>query len=332
MRRDTTSDLMAFLAVVRERNFTKAAASLGVSQSALSHTMRQLEERLGVRLLTRTTRAVAPTVAGQQLADRIGPHFQAIGVELDALNEWRDKPAGSIRLCASDHAASAVLWPRLGAFLGVYPDIIVELVVDNGLTDIINGRFDAGVRMGEHLARDMISARITPDIVFAVVGSPAYFARRPVPSRPQDLDRHSCIGFRFSEASGIYVWEFEDPAGQAIRVRTAGQFVTNNSFSARAAARDGIGLAYLPEDLVRDDLASGRLVRVLQPWLPRWDGLYLYYPSRRQSSPAFTVLVEALRHREAGAGSGTATGSGSGAVAAAGQARGGNVAAASSKP
>lgn len=296
MARENTSDLLAFLAVARERSFTRAAAKIGVTQSALSHTIRQLEARLGIRLLTRTTRAVSPTEAGQRLLDRIGPHFDEIEAQVEALSELRDKPAGTIRISAADYAIKHVLWPKLRTFLPRYPDIKVELVLDNGLTDIVSERYDAGVRMGEHLAKDMISARIGPDFCLAVVGAQSYFAGHPMPVHPKDLIGHTCINFRLPTFGGLYAWEFEED-GREIKIRVEGQLIFNNIFAALDAALDGFGLAYIPEEIILPYVAEGRLVRVLREWSPYWDGYHLYYPSRRQASPAFVCLLEALRHR-----------------------------------
>jgi DNA-binding transcriptional LysR family regulator len=293
MARDTVNDLAAFIAVAREQSFTRAAAKLGVSQSALSHTLRQLEARLGVRLLTRTTRAVSPTEAGERLLNGIGPHFDEIEAQVEALNELREKPAGTVRIVAAEYAITYVLWPKLKKLISEYPDIKVELVLDNGLTDIVTERYDAGVRMGEHLAKDMISARIGPDFCLAVVGSPAYFENRP---HPKDLVEHDCINFRLPSAGGLYVWEFEDK-GREIKIKVDGQLAFNNSFNSLEAALDGFGLAYIPEEMILPYVEAGRLVRVLQKYSPPWDGYYLYYPSRRQASPAFVKLLEALRHR-----------------------------------
>lgn len=294
--RENVNDLIAFLAVARESSFTKAAARLGVSQSALSHTIRQLEARLGVRLLTRTTRAVSATDAGERLLNSIGPHLDEIEAQLEALGELRDKPAGTIRIAASDHALKHVIWPKLKDVLPRYPDISVELVLDNGLTDIVTERYDAGVRMGEHLAKDMISARIGPDFCLAVVGSPSYFAEHPVPTHPKDLTAHTCINFRLQGSGTFYAWEFEED-GHEIRVRVTGQLAFNNTFHCLDAALEGHGLTYIPEDVILPHVEAGRLVRVLQEFSPYWDGYHLYYPSRRQSSPAFVAVVEALRHR-----------------------------------
>nr|WP_210292519.1 LysR family transcriptional regulator [Rhizobium sp. BK602] len=289
--------MLAFVAVARERSFTRAAAKLGVSQSALSHTIRQLEARLGVRLLSRTTRAVTPTEPGERLLEGIAPHFDEIEVQVDALNALRDKPAGTIRITAADYAIKYVLWPKLRKFLPQYPDIKVELVLDNGLTDIVTERYDAGVRMGEHLAKDMISARIGPDFCLAVVGSPSYFASRPEPHHPKDLVGHACINFRFPSSGGLYVWEFEED-GRELRIRVDGQVNFNNSFDILQAALDGFGLAYIPEEIILPYVKEGRLVRTLRKFSPHWDGYHLYYPSRRQSSPAFIAVLDALRHRE----------------------------------
>jgi DNA-binding transcriptional LysR family regulator len=296
MLRENISDLMAFVAVARERSFTKAAIQLGVSQSALSHTMRLLEARLGVRLLARTTRAVSVTEAGERLLGGIGAQLDEIEAQVEALGELRDKPAGTIRISAADYAIKYVLWPKLRKFLPHYPDIKVELILDNGLTDIVADRFDAGVRMGEHLAKDMISARIGPDFCLAVVGAPSYFAGRAKPAHPKELVNHTCINFRLPSSGGLYAWEFEEN-GREFKVRVEGQLAFNNIFDSLDATLDGFGLAYIPKEIVLPHVQQGRLLRVLQEWSPPWDGYHLYYPSRRQSSPAFVVLVEALRHR-----------------------------------
>jgi DNA-binding transcriptional LysR family regulator len=296
MARPGVNDLLAFLAVAKEASFTRAAARLGVSQSALSHTVRTLEERLGLRLLTRTTRSVAPTEAGERLLRSIGPRFDEIEAELAALSALREKPAGTIRINAGEHAADAVLWPALEKFLPGYPDIKVELVVDYGLTDIVAGRYDAGVRLGEQVARDMIAVRIGPDFRMAVVGAPEYFARRPKPKVPQDLTAHDCINLRLPTYGGLYAWEFEK-RGRELKVRVEGQLVFNNFAPRLSAALAGFGLGYFPEDTVRGDVAKGRLVSVLDDWCPTFSGYHLYYPSRRQPTPAFALLVDALRYR-----------------------------------
>src|SRR5579863_6490085 len=296
MPRENFNDLLAFLAVAKARSFTKAAALLGVSQSALSHTVRGLEERLGLRLLTRTTRSVAPTEAGERLLRAAGPRIEEIKAELAALSALRDKPAGTIRITAHDHAVRAVLWPALEKLLPNYPEIRVEIVIDYGLTDIVAERFDAGVRTGEMVAKDMVAVRIGPDMRSAVVGAPAYFARRARPKTPQDLTAHKCINLRLPTHGGLYAWEFEK-AGREMNVRVDGQLVFGTATLLLTAARAGFGLAYLTEEQVRDDLKSGRLVRVLADWCPPFSGYHLYYPSRRQPTQAFSLLVDALRYR-----------------------------------
>jgi DNA-binding transcriptional LysR family regulator len=294
--RGNVNDLLAFLAVARERSFTRAAAKLGVSQSALSHTIRGLETRLGLRLLTRTTRSVSPTEAGERLLLTAGPRFDEIEAELDALSELRDKPAGTVRITTGEHAAETILWPKLAKILPRYPDIKVEIAVDNSLTDIVTERYDAGVRFGEQVAKDMIAVRIAPDMRMAVVGTPAYFETRPVPRKPQDLIGHACINLRLPTYGGLYAWEFEK-SGRELKVRVEGQLVFNRLAQILAATLAGFGLAYLPQDLVAPYLAKGRLKRVLEDWCAPFAGYHLYYPSRRQSSPAFALLVEALRYR-----------------------------------
>ena len=296
MHRGNLDDLLAFVAVGRERSFTKAAAKLGVSQSALSHTIRELEARLGVRLLTRTTRSVSPTEAGERLLRNVAPRFEEIEAELATLRELREKPAGTVRLTAGDHAIRSVLWPKLAKFLPKYPDIKIELAIDYGLTDIVAQRYDAGVRWGEQVGKDMIAVRIGPDIRFAVVGSKSYFAKRSLPKIPQDLISHACINLRLPTYGGLYAWEFEK-GGRELKVRVEGQLVFNSIFQVLDAALGGFGIAFVPEDLAQIHLAKGRLKRVLEEWCLPWSGYHLYYPSRRQSSPAFTLLVDALRHR-----------------------------------
>jgi DNA-binding transcriptional LysR family regulator len=289
-------DLGAFLAVAKERSFTRAAAQLGVSPSALSHTIRRFEEQLGVRLLTRTTRSVSPTDAGERLMRTVGPHFDEICAELEGLSELRDKPAGMIRITAVDHAAETVLWPKLAGFLAEYPDIKIDLVVDNTLRDIVSERFDAGIRMGERLARDMIAVKIGPEIRLAAVATPAYFAERGTPKTPQDLAHHACINMRLATLGGVYAWEFEK-GSREINVRVEGQLTVNDIAVIRKAALNDLGIAFIPEDLVRPDIEAGKLVAVLDDWSPPFPGYYLYYPSRRQQSQAFALLVEALRYR-----------------------------------
>jgi DNA-binding transcriptional LysR family regulator len=296
MPRHNFNDLLAFRAVAGERSFTRAAALIGVSPSALSHTIRGLEERLGVRLLTRTTRSVAPTEAGEKLLATIGPHFDEIEAGLAALGELRDKPAGTIRITTGDHAAETIVQPAMAKLLPDYPDIRVEISVDIGLRDIVAERFDAGIRLGEQVARDMISVRIGPDMRMAAVASPAYFAERGRPRVPQDLAGHNCINLRFPTLGGLYAWEFEK-GPRELNVRVEGQLIVNDIALARRAAMDGLGLAYLPDDYAAEALARGELVRVLGDWSPPFPGYHLYYPSRRQQSPAFALLVEALRYR-----------------------------------
>ena len=296
MLRGNLDDLLAFVAVARERSFTRAAARLGVSQSALSHTMRELEARLGVRLLTRTTRSVSPTEAGERLLNTVGPRLEDIEAELGALGELRDKPAGTIRLTATEYAADEILLPKLAKLLRAYPDIKVEIVIDYGLTDIVAQRFDAGVRSGEQVAKDMIAVRIAPDMRIAVVGAPSYFKRQPEPKRPQDLVNHNCIKLRLPTHGGVYAWEFEK-AGRELRVRVDGQLTYNTTAQMFSAALAGLGLAYVPEGLAKPHVAKGRLKRVLTDWCPPYSGYHLYYPSRRQPSAAFALLVDALRER-----------------------------------
>jgi DNA-binding transcriptional LysR family regulator len=296
MQRVNLNDLLAFLAVGRERSFTKAAAKLGVSQSALSHTIRELEARLGVRLLTRTTRSVAPTEAGERLLHTVGPRFEEIEAELAAIGELREKPAGTIRITATEYAADAILLPKLAKLLREYPDIKVEIIIDYGLTDIVAQRYDAGVRSGEQVAKDMIAVRIGPDMRMAVVGAPSYFKGRSEPKKPQDLIGHNCITLRLPTHGGLYVWEFEK-GGRELRVRVEGQLTYNTTAQMLNAAVAGVGLAYVPEGLVQAYLAKGRLKRVLEDWCLPYSGYHLYYPSRRQPSAAFVLLVNALRYR-----------------------------------
>ncbi|QQO17480.1 LysR family transcriptional regulator [Bradyrhizobium diazoefficiens] len=297
MPRADVNDLLAFFAVARERSFTRAAAQLGVSQSALSHTVRALEERLGLRLLARTTRSVAPTEAGERLLRNVAPRFDEIEAELSALTALRATPSGTLRITTGEHAAQTILWPTLARLMPRYPDVKIELVLDNGLTDIVAERYDAGVRLGEQVAKDMIAVRIGPEMRMAVVGAPAYFAARPKPKRPHDLTEHNCINIRLPTYGGIYAWEFEK-RGRAMKVRVDGQLIFNNGLLRMNAVLAGLGLAYLPEDLVKREIANGRLIHVLADWCAPFAGYHLYYPSRRQPTPAFAVLVEALRYRK----------------------------------
>jgi len=296
MRRGGFHDVIAFVSVAKERNFTKAAAKLGVSQSALSHTVRALEARLGVRLLARTTRSVAPTEAGERLLAVVAPRFDEIDAELAALSELRERPAGTIRITAGEHPASAILWPAIARLLPDYPDIKVEVIVDQGLTDIVSERYDAGVRLGEQVDKDMIAVRIGPDMRMAVVGAPSYFARRRKPKTPHDLTEHNCVNLRLPTYGDLYAWEFEK-GGRELRVRVDGQLVFNTIDLRLKAVLAGVGLACLPEEQVSGPLARGDLIRVLADWCPPFSGYHLYYPSRRQPTPAFVVLLEALRYR-----------------------------------
>ncbi|QKK29573.1 LysR family transcriptional regulator [Rhizobium indicum] len=290
------NELVAFLTVARERSFTRAAAKLGVSQSALSQTVRGLEEKLGLRLLTRTTRSVSPTQAGERLLERVGPRFEEIQFEIAALSEMRERPAGTIRITAGEHSAISILAPVLARFLPDHPDINVEVIVDYGLTDIVAERYDAGIRLGEQLAKDMIAVRIGPEMCMAVVGTPSYFERHPRPDIPQDLTAHNCINMRLPTHGTIYPWEF-DKDGRELRVRVEGQMVFNNIAMRIDAVLNGLGLAYMPEDQVQPYIEDGRLIRVLEDWCQPFSGYHLYYPNRRHASPAFTLFVDALRYR-----------------------------------
>jgi DNA-binding transcriptional LysR family regulator len=296
MQRGSLDDLRALVTVGRERSFTKAAAKLGVSQSALSQTIRELEARLGVRLLTRTTRSVSPTEAGERLLQTVGPRFEEIDVELAAISELREKPAGTIRITATEYAADTILLPKLAKLLPKYPDIKVEIIIDYGLTDIVAQRYDAGVRSGEQVAKDMIAVRIGPDMRMAVVGAPSYFKTRPEPKKPQDLITHNCITLRLPHG-GLYAWEFEK-GGRDLRVRVEGQLTYNTTAQELNAALAGLGLAYVPEGLAQPHLAKRRLKRVLEDWCLPYSGYHLWYPSRRQSAAAFALLVDALRYRD----------------------------------
>lgn len=290
------NDLQAFVAVARDQSFTKAAAKLRITPSALSHTMRTLEERLGVRLLARTTRNVAPTEAGARLLRAIAPLFDQITAEVEALAELQDRPRGTIRITCTDDQIELCLRPMLAKFLKDYPDITLELYVDYGFTNVVEERFDAGIRLGESISKDMVAVRIGPDWRLAVVGSPTYFERNPPPQTPHDLARHPCVNIRHRPSGAIYAWEFEKN-GQAFTVKVEGQLVFNSIMHVLSAALDGIGLGYVPEQLVAPYLANGRLKEVLADWCPAFEGYHLYYPNRRQASPAFTAFVEALRYR-----------------------------------
>lgn len=292
---ESFNDLAAFVAVAKEQNFTRAAAKLGVSPSALSQTIRNLEKRLGVRLLTRTTRSVASTEAGERLLRTAAPRFEEIEAELSALNELREKPAGTVRITAGEHAAISTLQPVLKRLLPDYPDIRVEVIVDYGLTDIVSEGYDAGIRMGEQVAKDMIAVRIGPDMRMAVVGSPAYFERYPLPETPQDLMEHQCINIRLPTYGGLFPWDLEKD-GREVNVRVDGQLVFNNIGMRLSSVLDGLGLAYMPEDQVLPYINEGRLVRVLEDWCPYFPGYHLYYPNRQYKSPAFALLLDALHY------------------------------------
>ncbi len=296
MPRENYNDLIAFITVAGERSFTRAAAQLGVSPSALSHTIRAFETRLGVRLLTRTTRSVSPTAAGEHLMHTVAPQFKEIESEVSNIRELRDKPAGTIRITTAEHAAQVVLWPKLEKMLPQYPDIRIEVSIDYGLTDIVAGKFDAGIRLGHQVAKDMAAVRISPDMAMAVVGSPGYFEQHARPSTPHDLTRHNCINLRFPTSGGLYAWEFEKD-GRELKVRVDGQLVLNNLSQILLAAVAGFGLGFVPEDTARPYIEAGQLKQVLKNWSPRFPGYHLYYPSRRQSSRAMTLLIDALRHR-----------------------------------
>jgi DNA-binding transcriptional LysR family regulator len=293
---NNVNDLLAFVAVAQERSFTRAAAKLGVSQSALSHTVRGLESRLGVRLLTRTTRSVSPTEAGERLLQTVAPRFEEIEAELAVLRELRDKPAGTVRITAIDYVIDMILWPRLAGVLRDYPDIKVELIIDYGLSDIVADRYDMGVRFGDQVAKDMIAVRIAPDAKMAIVGSPAYLAQRPKPRKPRDLADHQCITLRLPTAGGLYAWELEKKA-EKLQARVSGQVTFNGVYQMVNAALAGYGLAFVPDEVVRHYVEQGRLQRVMESWCPTFPGPHLYYPSRRQSSRALTVVVDALRYR-----------------------------------
>jgi DNA-binding transcriptional LysR family regulator len=295
MAREQFNDLLWFLAVAEERSFTRAAAKLGIAQSTLSHTIKRLEAQMGIRLLTRTTRSVAPTEAGERLRQSLAPRVAEIEAEIAALMAYREKPAGRVRITLSDHALNSVVWPKLRPLLRDYPDIRLELSVDNGFRNIVDEGFDAGVRLGESVERDMIAVRIGPDWRQMAVASPGYLAAHPVPQHPTDLVGHACINMRQPTAGGLYAWEFEKD-GKELRVRVDGQLTFNNSYAMVDAAVNGYGIAYLPEDIAQPHIESGDLVLLLDEWSPEFAGYYIYYPSRRQNLPAFRVVVDALRY------------------------------------
>jgi DNA-binding transcriptional LysR family regulator len=296
MTRIDLNNLRSFIVVARERSFTRAAAQLGVSQSALSHTIRGLEEKLGLRLLTRTTRGVSPTEAGERLLANLSPYYEGIDAELAALGDLRDKPSGTIRISAHDHAASTILWPKLSPLLPAYPELKLEITINYAFIDIVADRYDAGVRLGDQVAKDMIAVRIGPDMRMAVVGSPAYLAGKALPRSPQDLTTHNCINLRLPTYGGLYAWEFARD-GEQLQAQVQGQAIFNTTPQMLTAALEGVGLAYVPEDVVQAHVAAGQLVPVLEDWWPVFPGYHLYYPSRRQSSLAFSLMVDTLRYR-----------------------------------
>jgi DNA-binding transcriptional LysR family regulator len=295
MRRESYNDLLALIAVARERSFTRAAAQLGVSQSALSHTIRSLETRLGMRLLIRTTRSVSPTEAGERLLRTIAPRFEEIDAELAAVTEFRDKPAGTIRITATDYATETVLWPRLSKVLHDYPDIKVEITTDYGLSDIVADRYDIGVRHGDQVARDMIAVRLAPEMRMAIVGAPGYLKKHARPKKPQDLTGHQCINLRLPTLGGFYPWELKKGSRE---VRVDGQLAFNGTYQMLAAALSGYGLAYIPADLAQEHIEAGRLVKVLEDWCPVFPGLHACYATRREFSRAMTVVIDAIRYRD----------------------------------
>jgi DNA-binding transcriptional LysR family regulator len=293
MRRGDLDDLAAFAIVARQRSFTRAAAELGLSPSALSHAMKALEQRLGVRLLARTTRSVAPTAAGEQLLQSLDPALAQLSRGLASLADWRDTPSGTVRLTTFGYAARTILAPRLPRFLLDHPDVAVEVIVEDRLIDLVAGGFDAGIRLGESVEKDMVTVKVGDDLRTVVVGTPAYFARHPPPETPADLDHHVCVNYRLLGGGGLLPWEFEE-SGRDLRLRVSGQLIVNDEVLAAAAVRAGAGLGYMMEHDVAAEIADGRLVQVLAPWCPRYPGCRLYYPDRRVT-PALRALIGALR-------------------------------------
>ena len=296
MARDNINDILVFLAVARERSFTRAAAQLGMTQSALSHIIRGLEERLGVRLLTRTTRSVSPTEAGERLLLNVGPRLEEIEAEITAVSDLGDKPAGTIRITAIDHVIESLLWPRLAPLLPLYPDLHVELSSDYRLVDIAAERFDIGVRYGDQVDKDMIAVRLSVDMPMSIVAAPGYFAQRPQPVTPQDLMKHNCIALRLASSGGLYAWELQHE-GRDLALRVRGQVVCNTAPHILQVALDGCGIAFLPEEMTAPHVAAGRLLSVMGDWCPRFPGLFAYYPSRRQSSRALGLVIDAIRYK-----------------------------------
>jgi DNA-binding transcriptional LysR family regulator len=294
MARDNINDILVFLAVARERSFTKAAAKLGVTQSALSHIVRSLEARLGVRLLTRTTRSVSPTEAGERLLQNVGPRLEEIEAEIAAISDLGDKPAGLVRITAIDHVINTVLWPRIGPILLLYPDLHVEISSDYRMVDIAAERYDIGVRYGDQVEKDMIAVRLTADEPMMIVGSPAYFEWRPMPTSLKELLKHNCITLRLASSGGIYAWELQHE-GQDVEAKVRGQAVFTNAYHMLHAALSGCGLALLPESLAGPHVREGRLVSVMPDWCPTFPGMHAYYPSRRHTSRALALVIDAIR-------------------------------------
>ncbi|KGF83494.1 LysR family transcriptional regulator [Massilia sp. JS1662] len=295
MARDNLSDILVFLAVARERSFTRAAVKLGMTQSALSHTIRALEARLGVRLLTRTTRSVSPTEAGERLLQNVAPRLEEIDAEIAAVSELGDRPAGTVRITATDHVIDNVLWPRLAAVLPQYPDIHLEISAEYRMVDVAAERYDIGVRWGDQVEKDMIAVRLTPDMQTVIVGAPEYFTHRPVPASIDDLMKHECIRLRLA-GGGVYAWEMLD-RGDAVDVRVRGRYTFNGVYQMLGAALSGCGLAFVPEDVAAPHLQAGRLVSVMADFCPKFPGLHAYYPGRRHASRALAVVLDAIRHK-----------------------------------
>lgn len=296
MARDNINDILVFLAVAKERSFTRAAAKLGVTQSSLSHTVRALETRLGVRLLTRTTRSVSPTEAGERLLQNVAPRFEEIEAEIAAVSDLGDKPVGTVRITAIDHVIDSVLWPRLATLLPQYPDLRVEINSDYRMVDIAADQYDIGVRYGDQVDKDMIAVRLTADVPMSIVGSPGYFERRPIPGSAQDLMKHNCITLRLASSGGIYAWELQHE-GRDMEARVRGQAVFSSAYHMLTAALDGCGLAFVPQDMTAPYVRQGRLVSVMEYWCPKFPGLHAYYPSRRNSSRALGLVIDALRYK-----------------------------------
>jgi DNA-binding transcriptional LysR family regulator len=296
MARENINDILVFLAVARERSFTRAAAKLGMTQSALSHIIRGLEERLGVRLLTRTTRSVSPTDAGERLLQNVGPRLEEIEAEIAAVSDLGDKPAGTIRITAIDHVIDDVLWPRIAPLLPQYPDLHVEMNSDYRMVDIAAERYDIGVRWGDQVEKDMVAVRLTPDVKMMIVAAPSYFSHRPVPASAQDLMKHNCITLRLASSGGLYAWELRHD-GQDMELRVRGQLIFNGAYQILHAALSGCGLAFIPEDLAGAHVHAGRLLSVMEDWCPSFPGLHAYYPSRRQNSRALALVIDAIRYK-----------------------------------